>query len=355
MPWKGSGRPGGPSRSQGHRRGVTTVVLTAVRRCAGPPRAAPGWPPIPTVDAGRSRSTSADPDFDALARLKARHGGARRARAPRPHRRGRARRHRGRRRRRRGHPAPARGGRRAWASSTSWCCRAPPSTARGRTTRSRSPRTRRSGPTRASRSPPTRPRSSAWPRSGGTATPARPVAVLRPTVAVAKERDELAGAARCGAARGVRAGDAEPPSQFVHLDDLAAAVDLARRERLRGRVQRGPRRLDQGRRAAGPRRAGPHGPPARAGGRAGSPRGAGRSGSPRRRPGVVAYTAHPWVVANDRLRPAGWEPEHSQRGGLRRQPPAPRAGPPSAPAAARRSPSASPPAASWPSWSACSS
>ena len=28
-------------------------------------------------------------------------------------------------------------------------------------------------------------------------------------------------------------------------------------------------------------------------------------------PGVVAYVANPWVVANDRLRAAGWSPEYS--------------------------------------------
>jgi hypothetical protein len=28
-------------------------------------------------------------------------------------------------------------------------------------------------------------------------------------------------------------------------------------------------------------------------------------------PGLVPYTMHPWVVANDRLKAAGWEPRHS--------------------------------------------
>jgi hypothetical protein len=28
-------------------------------------------------------------------------------------------------------------------------------------------------------------------------------------------------------------------------------------------------------------------------------------------PGLVPYTMHPWVVANDRLKAAGWAPRHT--------------------------------------------
>jgi hypothetical protein len=28
-------------------------------------------------------------------------------------------------------------------------------------------------------------------------------------------------------------------------------------------------------------------------------------------PGVVPYLVHPWVIANDRLRALGWQPEHT--------------------------------------------
>jgi hypothetical protein len=33
-------------------------------------------------------------------------------------------------------------------------------------------------------------------------------------------------------------------------------------------------------------------------------------------PGVLPFLVHPWVVANDRLRAAGWEPQHSNEEAL---------------------------------------
>jgi nucleoside-diphosphate-sugar epimerase len=40
-------------------------------------------------------------------------------------------------------------------------------------------------------------------------------------------------------------------------------------------------------------------------------------------PGVVPYLAHPWVVANDRMREAGWMPEHSNEEAILLATPAP--------------------------------
>jgi nucleoside-diphosphate-sugar epimerase len=34
-------------------------------------------------------------------------------------------------------------------------------------------------------------------------------------------------------------------------------------------------------------------------------------------PGVVPYLVHPWVIANDRLRAAGWEPQHTNEQAIR--------------------------------------
>ncbi len=34
-------------------------------------------------------------------------------------------------------------------------------------------------------------------------------------------------------------------------------------------------------------------------------------------PGIVPYLVHPWVIANDRLRAAGWEPRHTNEQAIR--------------------------------------
>lgn len=139
--------------------------------------------------------------------------------------------------------------------------------------------------------------------------PAATVAVLRPTVAVAEERTAwLAQSLWSGS--GLRPGDAEAPSQFVHLDDLADAVDLARREALRGAFNVAPDgwiKADDLRALAG------RGPNLRLPERVVTRVAAWRwkFGLTPTPPGVVAYLANPWVVANDRLKAAGWEPEHS--------------------------------------------
>jgi nucleoside-diphosphate-sugar epimerase len=132
------------------------------------------------------------------------------------------------------------------------------------------------------------------------------VAILRPTIAVAEDaRGWLARSLRTAAAvRPVSSDD--PPAQYVHLDDVASAVVLAWRNRLDGPFNVAPDGWipgDQVRALAGV-------PPVRvpdpvAQRLAWARWKLGLSSTP---PGLLPYTIHPWVVANDRLKAAGWSP-----------------------------------------------
>jgi nucleoside-diphosphate-sugar epimerase len=142
------------------------------------------------------------------------------------------------------------------------------------------------------------------------AHPAMGVAVLRPAVPVAE--DELGWLARMFAAvRNTPVGDADPPGQFVHLDDLAAAVTLAQSDHLDGAYNVAPDGWIPGedlRALAG-------GPRLRLPGRLAEQLTswrwrAGLSPTP---PGLLPHTEHPWVVAGDKLRAAGWVPAHSNQ------------------------------------------
>jgi nucleoside-diphosphate-sugar epimerase len=135
------------------------------------------------------------------------------------------------------------------------------------------------------------------------------VAVLRPAIGVAEDTtDWLANSLWAGTP--FAPGDGDTPVQFVHLDDLADAVDLARRERLDGPFNVAPdgwMRSDELSKLAG------RGPrirvPVRVSHRLAQWRWKlGLTSTP---PGVVAYRINPWVVANDRLKAAGWTPEYS--------------------------------------------
>jgi nucleoside-diphosphate-sugar epimerase len=134
----------------------------------------------------------------------------------------------------------------------------------------------------------------------------RRAAVLRPVTALAADGGSWI-ARSMAAAAGIRAGDDDPPKQFVHLDDLAAAVDLAWRERLDGPFNVAPDGWVAGdtvRALAGekPRLALP-------------PRIAALLARVRWRfqrgpipPGLVPYTEHAVLVSNDKLVAAGWSP-----------------------------------------------
>jgi len=132
------------------------------------------------------------------------------------------------------------------------------------------------------------------------------VAVLRPAVPVAEDATGwLARALRVAAS--VRSASAEdPPAQYVHLDDLAAAVVLAWSDRLDGPFNVAPDGWiagDQVRALAGVPRVRVPDPVAQR--LAWTRWKLGLSSTP---PGLLPYTLHPWVVANDRLKAAGWRP-----------------------------------------------
>jgi hypothetical protein len=134
------------------------------------------------------------------------------------------------------------------------------------------------------------------------------VAVLRPTTPVSGDASGwLAGALRrAGALRAVDRDD--PPGQFVHLDDLAAAVVRAARGDLSGPFNVAPDGWIDGEElvalAGGPRLRLPE--------RMISAVGRGVARVVRSAPeGIAPYTLHPWVVANDRLRATGWAPTYS--------------------------------------------
>jgi nucleoside-diphosphate-sugar epimerase len=139
--------------------------------------------------------------------------------------------------------------------------------------------------------------------------PGTTVTLLRPTTTVVPEGNGwLARALARSCALPV--ADEEPPAQFLDVDDLAAAVDLARRARLDGARNVAP----DGWVAGDTIRALAGGPP-----RVRLPerlalRVAGlrwRWGMAPTPPELLPFTVHPWVIANDRLKADGWEPASS--------------------------------------------
>jgi len=139
------------------------------------------------------------------------------------------------------------------------------------------------------------------------AHPGATAAVLRPVRAAGPDHDDwLVRALRPGPA--VPEDAEEPPVQFVALDDLAAACDLARRERLDGAFNVAPEGSIPGDEVRSLTGAPPKVPlPARVASKLvwwGF-----RAGLGPTPPALVPYTLHPWVVASDRLRQRGWAPE----------------------------------------------
>jgi nucleoside-diphosphate-sugar epimerase len=139
--------------------------------------------------------------------------------------------------------------------------------------------------------------------------PGTTVTVLRPVrVAGADDLDWLVRALRPSPA--VPDGTDEPPVQFVHVDDLATAVDLAWRARLDGAYNVAP----DGSIPAHEVRSLTGAPPkVRMPGRVAQRLvGLGfRWGIGPTPAELLPYTLHPWVVANDRLTAAGWRAAHS--------------------------------------------
>lgn len=139
--------------------------------------------------------------------------------------------------------------------------------------------------------------------------PRATVAVLRPAVVVGPGADRGLARALAGTT-GLRPAEAARPVQFVHEEDVVAAVLVALRVGLDGpwnvapdgwvadetarALAGGAARLALPERLARPLQAVARG-----------------LGLGRPWPGVEPYRRHPWVVANDRLKAAGWRPVHS--------------------------------------------
>ena len=136
--------------------------------------------------------------------------------------------------------------------------------------------------------------------------PGRTVAVLRPVTGLAEDGSSWLARALAGGA-GVLAPEEDPPAQFVHLDDVVAAIDLARRRRLDGTYNVSPDGWIAGRRLR-----------ALAGGKPSVRPPAWfthwisnlrwrfqRGPIP---PGLLPYMTNAWLVANDRLKAEGWQP-----------------------------------------------
>jgi len=146
-------------------------------------------------------------------------------------------------------------------------------------------------------------------RSFAAAHPDVAVAVLRPCVTVSEDGPDELGRV-LGAARMVTVAEGGPPAQFVHVDDLATAVDVVRRARGTGAFNVAPDGAVEAERV----RALVGGSP-----RLGLPGWLARpltelgwryqlAPTP---PGFVPFVTDAWVVANDRLKALGWEPTHT--------------------------------------------
>lgn len=135
------------------------------------------------------------------------------------------------------------------------------------------------------------------------------VSVLRPTAVVTN--DTLGQLARVlHTARIGIAAVGDPPVQYLHVDDLASAITVAVAERFDGVANVAPDGWippDALSDLEGPQ------PrvrvPAWAARAAAALRG--RAGLRPIPPGVVPYTSHSWVVANDRMRSLGWHADYS--------------------------------------------
>jgi nucleoside-diphosphate-sugar epimerase len=138
------------------------------------------------------------------------------------------------------------------------------------------------------------------------AEPGRTVTVLRPVMAMAADgTSSLASALAAGL--GQRAGEDDPPAQFLHLDDLAAAVVLAAERRLDGVYNVAPDGWVLGERVRALSGAVPRLKlPARLNEVVGNLRWRFQRGPIP--PGLRSYTRWPWLVANDRLKAEGWRP-----------------------------------------------
>ena len=134
----------------------------------------------------------------------------------------------------------------------------------------------------------------------------RSTCVLRPAVALSASGDSrLAGALVAGLGR--RFAELDPPSQFLHLDDLASAIALAVRSGLDGVYNVAPDGWIAGERVRALSGERPRIPlPERLSDVLGRVRWQVQRGPIP--PGLQSYTQESWVVSNGRLRAEGWTP-----------------------------------------------
>jgi nucleoside-diphosphate-sugar epimerase len=140
--------------------------------------------------------------------------------------------------------------------------------------------------------------------------PGRTATVLRPCLTLSRDNDGGWIARSLAAAAGARLGEEDPAAQFLHTDDLATAVDLARRVRLDGPYNVAPDGWVRGEtvRALAGARPRLRLPEALAS-RLAKWRWTFQQGPVP--PGLLPYAASSWVIANDRLKAAGWKPRKS--------------------------------------------
>lgn len=136
--------------------------------------------------------------------------------------------------------------------------------------------------------------------------PGRSATVLRPCVTLSRDSDGGWVARSLAAAAGARLGQEDPPSQFLHTDDLASAVDLARRQRLDGPYNVAPDGWVPGETVRALSGARPRVRlPAAVAARFAQWRWKFTQGPVPA--GLLPYTSSTWVIANDRLKSAGWQ------------------------------------------------
>ncbi len=136
--------------------------------------------------------------------------------------------------------------------------------------------------------------------------PGRSATVLRPVVSMAADgTSSLARALAAG--MGQRSGEEDPGAQFLHLDDLAAAVLLAAELRLDGVYNVSPDGWVAGDRVRALAGSAPKVKlPDRVAEVIARVRWRFQRGPIP--PGLRSYTQSPWLVANDRLKQEGWRP-----------------------------------------------
>jgi nucleoside-diphosphate-sugar epimerase len=139
-----------------------------------------------------------------------------------------------------------------------------------------------------------------------SAAPGRTATVLRPVVPMAADGTSGLGSA-LAAGMGQRMGEDDPPAQFLHLDDLAAAVLLGAERRLDGVYNVAPDGWVAGERVRALAGAVPKVKlPDRVNEVVSNLRWRFQRGPIP--PGLRSYTRWSWLVANDRLKAEGWRP-----------------------------------------------